>query len=135
MEEKEILAPVSRLPFRARFLHVAPQYFFYNLPASESKDILQSMLNEGSSHPQLEQQEHLEDNSNERCIVQWLAEEATSRTCCTLRLLSTGLVFSRCILAISSLLTIHTKFNSNIVSSEDLQFAVFLFPYSYSFFI
>ncbi|XP_003964022.2 putative pre-mRNA-splicing factor ATP-dependent RNA helicase DHX32 [Takifugu rubripes] len=52
------------------FLHVAPQYFFYNLPASESKDILQSMLNEGSSHPQLEQQEHLEDNSNERCIVQ-----------------------------------------------------------------
>lgn len=73
MEEKEILAPVSRLPFRVRFLHVAPQYFFYNLPASESKDILQSMLNEGSSHPQLEQQEHLEhleDNSNERCIVQ-----------------------------------------------------------------
>lgn len=70
MEEKEILAPLSRLPFRVRFLHVAPQYFFYNLPASESKDILQSMLNEGSSHPQLEQQEHLEDNSNERCIVQ-----------------------------------------------------------------
>lgn len=54
-----------------------------------------------------------------------MTEEVTSRTYCTLRLLSTGFVFSRYILAISSLLTIHTKFNSNI-----LQFAVFLFPYT-----
>lgn len=57
-------------PIHIRFLHVAPQYFFYNLPASESKDILQNMLNEGASHPRLEQQQHLEDHSSERCVVQ-----------------------------------------------------------------
>lgn len=57
-------------PSFARFLQVAPQYFFYNLPASESKDILQNMLNEGPSPPRPEQEERLEDQSNERCVVQ-----------------------------------------------------------------
>uniref|UniRef100_A0A6Q2WWH4 RNA helicase n=1 Tax=Esox lucius TaxID=8010 RepID=A0A6Q2WWH4_ESOLU len=32
------------------FIQMAPQYFFYNLPPSESKDILQNMLDKGAEH-------------------------------------------------------------------------------------
>lgn len=33
-----------------RFIQMAPQYFFFNLPPSESKDILQNILDKGAEH-------------------------------------------------------------------------------------
>lgn len=58
-----------------RFLHMAPQYFFTNVPPSESKDILQSMLNHRSSQHQVEkplpsQKEPLEDQTSDLCVIQ-----------------------------------------------------------------
>uniref|UniRef100_A0A1A8CFJ1 DEAH (Asp-Glu-Ala-His) box polypeptide 32 n=1 Tax=Nothobranchius kadleci TaxID=1051664 RepID=A0A1A8CFJ1_NOTKA len=54
------------------FVQMVPQYFFYNLPSSESKDILQSILNreaslcqKGKSH-----KEPPEDQTTDRCVVQ-----------------------------------------------------------------
>ncbi|KAJ8404825.1 hypothetical protein AAFF_G00332120 [Aldrovandia affinis] len=64
------------------FIQMAPQYFFYNLPPSESKDILQHILDHaGSTHPTDKKQntqtlvsEPHEDcaasQSYERCVVQ-----------------------------------------------------------------
>ncbi|AWP13850.1 putative pre-mRNA-splicing factor ATP-dependent RNA helicase DHX32 [Scophthalmus maximus] len=57
------------------FIQMAPQYFFYNLPPSESKDILQNILNRGASHcqevtPSTSQQAPQEDQSNDRCTIQ-----------------------------------------------------------------
>ncbi|KAK5854162.1 hypothetical protein PBY51_015257 [Eleginops maclovinus] len=54
------------------FIQMAPQYFFYNLPQSESKDILQNILNhqyqeEKAVTPQVEPQE---DQTSDRCVVQ-----------------------------------------------------------------
>lgn len=61
-----------------RFIHVAPQYFFYNLPTSESKDILQSILNDGApqyqeAKPPTSQEEPVEDQTHDRCVMQWLS--------------------------------------------------------------
>lgn len=58
---------------------MAPQYFFYNLPSSESKDILQNILNHGASQYQEEkppatQKESHEDQTSDRCVIQWLME-------------------------------------------------------------
>ncbi|XP_029031619.1 putative pre-mRNA-splicing factor ATP-dependent RNA helicase DHX32 [Betta splendens] len=57
------------------FIQMAPQYFFYNLPRSESKDILQNILNHGASHSQevkspSSREESKEDESYDRCVVQ-----------------------------------------------------------------
>ncbi|KAJ8264466.1 hypothetical protein GJAV_G00149490, partial [Gymnothorax javanicus] len=64
------------------FIHMAPQYFFYNLPPSESKDILQHILDgtESTHHEDKKQKtqmqdsephkEHTENQSSERCVVQ-----------------------------------------------------------------
>ncbi|XP_070697494.1 putative pre-mRNA-splicing factor ATP-dependent RNA helicase DHX32 [Pempheris klunzingeri] len=58
-----------------KFVQMAPQYFFYNLPASESKDILQNILNHGASQNQEEnrsasQKEPQEDQTYDRCVIQ-----------------------------------------------------------------
>uniref|UniRef100_A0A8D0AMD6 DEAH-box helicase 32 (putative) n=1 Tax=Sander lucioperca TaxID=283035 RepID=A0A8D0AMD6_SANLU len=51
---------------------MAPQYFFYNLPPSESKDILQNILNHGASQyqeqkPPISQEE---PQTSDRCVIQ-----------------------------------------------------------------
>lgn len=44
--------------FSFRFIEIAPLYFFYNLPPSESKDILQDMLDpQGSKNRKEKKQE------------------------------------------------------------------------------
>lgn len=55
---------------RFRFIQMAPQYFFYNLPASESKDVLQRILSQEapSCH---EEEPPLEDQTHDRCVIQW----------------------------------------------------------------
>uniref|UniRef100_A0A665TJP8 Putative pre-mRNA-splicing factor ATP-dependent RNA helicase DHX32 n=1 Tax=Echeneis naucrates TaxID=173247 RepID=A0A665TJP8_ECHNA len=57
------------------YVSMAPQYFFYNLPPSESKDILQNILNHRAPHCQEEtpptcQDEPQEDLTSERCVIQ-----------------------------------------------------------------
>ncbi|XP_026165505.1 putative pre-mRNA-splicing factor ATP-dependent RNA helicase DHX32 [Mastacembelus armatus] len=57
------------------FIQMAPQYFFYNLPQSESKDILQNILNHRASQYQEEKTvtsklEPQQDPSYDRCVVQ-----------------------------------------------------------------
>ncbi|KAG7228592.1 hypothetical protein INR49_013278 [Caranx melampygus] len=57
------------------FIQMAPQYFFYNLPPSESKDILQNILNHGASHhkeetPLTSPEEPQEDQTSDRCVIQ-----------------------------------------------------------------
>lgn len=61
---------------------MAPVYFFYNLPSSESKDILQDMLDLDDSRKRKEQQKALTISSSansscevntqtyDRCVVQ-----------------------------------------------------------------
>lgn len=56
---------------------MAPQYFFYNLPPSESKDILQNILNGAAQHcqekkPLTSKEEPQEDQTYDRCVIQWL---------------------------------------------------------------
>ncbi|KAM6956543.1 putative pre-mRNA-splicing factor ATP-dependent RNA helicase DHX32 [Aplochiton taeniatus] len=56
------------------FIQMVPQYFFYNLPPSESKDILQHFLDHGTPKgktpaPSLEN-EGREEQTYERCIIQ-----------------------------------------------------------------
>lgn len=58
-----------------RFIQMAPQYFFYNLPPSESKDILQNILNHGSSQYQEEKppashEEPQDHQTYDRCVIQ-----------------------------------------------------------------
>lgn len=58
---------------------MAPQYFFYNLPPSESKDILQNILNHRASQykeekPPTSQEEPREDQTYDRCVIQWLTD-------------------------------------------------------------
>lgn len=64
---------------------MAPLYFFYNLPPSESKDILQDMLDpDGSSKSKNEKQKAATVSSSDdsgggavvpltydRCVIQW----------------------------------------------------------------
>uniref|UniRef100_UPI0037E8373D putative pre-mRNA-splicing factor ATP-dependent RNA helicase DHX32 n=1 Tax=Semicossyphus pulcher TaxID=241346 RepID=UPI0037E8373D len=55
-----------------QFIEMAPQYFFYNLPPSESKDILQNVLNHGAAQYKEEKpaEEAREDQTYDRCVVQ-----------------------------------------------------------------
>lgn len=48
---------------------MAPQYFFYNLPASESKDVLQCILSQGAPRCH-EEEPPLEDQTHDRCVIQ-----------------------------------------------------------------
>ncbi|KAM9366007.1 putative pre-mRNA-splicing factor ATP-dependent RNA helicase DHX32 [Pholidichthys leucotaenia] len=57
------------------FLQMAPQYFFFNLPSSESKDILQNILNHRASQHKEEKRIKLqeapqEDQTSDRCVIQ-----------------------------------------------------------------
>ncbi|KAM4590687.1 putative pre-mRNA-splicing factor ATP-dependent RNA helicase DHX32 [Odontesthes bonariensis] len=56
------------------FIQMTPQYFFCNLPSSESKDILQNTLSHGASQYRKEkhkvQEEPQEDQTSERCVIQ-----------------------------------------------------------------
>ncbi|XP_058507944.1 putative pre-mRNA-splicing factor ATP-dependent RNA helicase DHX32 [Solea solea] len=61
------------------FIQMAPQYFFYNLPPSESKDILQNILNHAASRKREEtpstsreeqQQQQQQDHGYDRCVIQ-----------------------------------------------------------------
>lgn len=61
-----------------RFIQMTPQYFFYNLPSSESKDILQYAITHGSEAPgtgkskaQTFKNSPSEEPSYERCVIQW----------------------------------------------------------------
>lgn len=68
-------------PFCFRFLQMAPQYFFCNLPPSESKEILQQILDSdrtGTARRTKPQPaapetktETAEAESHDRCIIQW----------------------------------------------------------------
>ncbi|XP_040905514.1 putative pre-mRNA-splicing factor ATP-dependent RNA helicase DHX32 [Toxotes jaculatrix] len=53
------------------FVQMAPQYYFYNLPPSESKDMLQDILNHRASQYQEETPPtSQEDQTNDRCVIQ-----------------------------------------------------------------
>ncbi|XP_058254591.1 putative pre-mRNA-splicing factor ATP-dependent RNA helicase DHX32 [Hemibagrus wyckioides] len=59
------------------FIQMTPQYFFYNLPSSESKDILQNVIKHGSAAPgkgkskaQPLNHSASEEQSYERCVIQ-----------------------------------------------------------------
>ncbi|XP_061601629.1 putative pre-mRNA-splicing factor ATP-dependent RNA helicase DHX32 [Cololabis saira] len=55
-------------------VQMTPQYFFYNLPSSESKDILQNILNHGAPHYREDkhrsQEEPQETQTSDRCVIQ-----------------------------------------------------------------
>lgn len=60
-----------------RFIQMTPQYFFYNLPPSESKDLLQDIMDHGSAapskgkrKPQTSSHPDIEEQANERCTIQ-----------------------------------------------------------------
>ena len=60
-----------------RFIQMAPQYFFFNLPPSESKDILQNILDNGAEHykaKKLQKSPSLESipEVTASCVIQWL---------------------------------------------------------------
>lgn len=64
-----------------RFIQMAPQYFFYNLPPSESKDVLQHIIDHGSAAPSKGVRKSQTPNSpasaeqpHERCTIQWLGK-------------------------------------------------------------
>ncbi|KAM3863116.1 putative pre-mRNA-splicing factor ATP-dependent RNA helicase DHX32 [Diretmus argenteus] len=58
------------------FIEMAPQYFFYNLPPSESKDILQNILDHGTSRcperntPASESEPQEDQQAYDRCVIQ-----------------------------------------------------------------
>ncbi|PWA26052.1 hypothetical protein CCH79_00001762 [Gambusia affinis] len=55
------------------FVQMTPQYFFYNLPSSESKDLLQNILNGGGSQNENKRssnEEPQEDQTSDRCVIQ-----------------------------------------------------------------
>lgn len=63
-----------------RFIQIAPQYFFYNLPPSECKEFLQHILetevagsekSRQDTHPvNTDAQEGQESQSSDRCVIQ-----------------------------------------------------------------
>ncbi|XP_062863970.1 putative pre-mRNA-splicing factor ATP-dependent RNA helicase DHX32 [Trichomycterus rosablanca] len=60
------------------FIQLAPQYFFYNLPSSKSKELLQHIIEQGSAaaqgksknKPQSLKSTSSEEQSYERCVIQ-----------------------------------------------------------------
>uniref|UniRef100_A0A4W4GJN8 Helicase-associated domain-containing protein n=1 Tax=Electrophorus electricus TaxID=8005 RepID=A0A4W4GJN8_ELEEL len=60
-----------------RFVPMAPQYFFYNFPPSESKEVLQHIIEhssaapcKGKREPQIQNNSTHEEQSYERCVIQ-----------------------------------------------------------------
>lgn len=67
-------------------MELVPQYYFSNLPPSESKDILQEVINHSSPVSITKEQQKTNNDSREnekfsqtpseqRCIIQWLQTE------------------------------------------------------------
>uniref|UniRef100_A0AAY5F514 Helicase-associated domain-containing protein n=1 Tax=Electrophorus electricus TaxID=8005 RepID=A0AAY5F514_ELEEL len=59
------------------FVPMAPQYFFYNFPPSESKEVLQHIIEhssaapcKGKREPQIQNNSTHEEQSYERCVIQ-----------------------------------------------------------------
>ncbi|CAL1577617.1 unnamed protein product [Knipowitschia caucasica] len=54
------------------FIEMVPQYFFYNLPSSESKDFLQQLLDRDlcAKEAAVTQSSHQEEHTSDRCVVQ-----------------------------------------------------------------
>ncbi|XP_041646230.1 putative pre-mRNA-splicing factor ATP-dependent RNA helicase DHX32 isoform X3 [Cheilinus undulatus] len=72
--EDNCLRTVSHIT-ASQFIEMAPQYFFYNLPTSESKDILQNILTHGAARYQEEEhptskEEPREEQTYDRCVIQ-----------------------------------------------------------------
>ncbi|XP_026211749.1 putative pre-mRNA-splicing factor ATP-dependent RNA helicase DHX32 [Anabas testudineus] len=72
--EDNCLRTVTRIT-PEEFIQMAPQYFYYNLPQSESKEILQNILNHGATHyqeekPPTSREEPQDDQTYDRCIIQ-----------------------------------------------------------------
>ncbi|XP_056623478.1 putative pre-mRNA-splicing factor ATP-dependent RNA helicase DHX32 [Triplophysa dalaica] len=76
LSENNCIRTVSHISAH-EFIQMAPQYFYYNLPPSESKDILQHIMDHGSAAPskgkrKLQTSTHpaIEEQPNERCAIQ-----------------------------------------------------------------
>ncbi|KAL4640168.1 putative pre-mRNA-splicing factor ATP-dependent RNA helicase DHX32 [Arapaima gigas] len=81
LSENNCMRTVSEISPRV-FIQMVPQYFFYNLPSSESKDLLQHILDHvGSAHcKEKKQKTHVltselrgnckDNESHERCVIQ-----------------------------------------------------------------
>ncbi|KAL0964779.1 hypothetical protein UPYG_G00328820 [Umbra pygmaea] len=79
LSENNCIQTVSQISPEG-FIQMAPQYFFYNLPASESKDILQHVLDQAESGHKAKQQQTLTSEehtvcsavtqSTDRCVLQ-----------------------------------------------------------------
>ncbi|XP_024152299.1 putative pre-mRNA-splicing factor ATP-dependent RNA helicase DHX32 [Oryzias melastigma] len=71
--EDNCLRTVTRIT-PEEFIQMTPQYFFYNLPPSESKEILQNLFNHADSECGEEkrpsQEEQRQEPPSERCVVQ-----------------------------------------------------------------
>uniref|UniRef100_A0A8C1QKP0 DEAH (Asp-Glu-Ala-His) box polypeptide 32b n=1 Tax=Cyprinus carpio TaxID=7962 RepID=A0A8C1QKP0_CYPCA len=76
LSENNCIRTVSQISAH-EFIQMAPQYFFYNLPPSESKDILQHIIDHGSAAPSKgKRKSHppsspaSEEQIHERCTIQ-----------------------------------------------------------------
>ncbi|XP_067224199.1 putative pre-mRNA-splicing factor ATP-dependent RNA helicase DHX32 [Chanodichthys erythropterus] len=76
LSENNCIRTVSQISAH-EFIQMAPQYFFYNLPPSESKDLLQHIIDHGSAAPskgkrktQTPSSPASEDQPHERCTIQ-----------------------------------------------------------------
>ncbi|RXN20682.1 pre-mRNA-splicing factor ATP-dependent RNA helicase DHX32 [Labeo rohita] len=76
LSENNCIRTVSQISAH-EFIQMAPQYFFYNLPPSESKDLLQHIIDHGSAAPskgkrksQTPSSPASEEQSHERCTIQ-----------------------------------------------------------------
>ncbi|XP_030235671.1 putative pre-mRNA-splicing factor ATP-dependent RNA helicase DHX32 [Gadus morhua] len=69
--EDNCLRTVTRIA-PEEFIEMVPQYFFYNLPLSGSKEFLQDLLNHGSPHSPGRETASLEEEqqADTRCVVQ-----------------------------------------------------------------
>lgn len=79
----QILCKTYFVLFLIRFVELAPQYYFSNLPPSESKDILQEVINhlspvsttkeeQKTNGKDKEYEKYSQTPAEQRCIIQWL---------------------------------------------------------------
>ncbi|XP_029933447.1 DEAD/H (Asp-Glu-Ala-Asp/His) box polypeptide 32a [Myripristis murdjan] len=71
LSENNCMRTVSEISPQV-FIQVAPQYFFYNLPPSESKDILQNILDQDASSSCKDKKQKaptISNDANEDCAV------------------------------------------------------------------
>ncbi|XP_073725761.1 putative pre-mRNA-splicing factor ATP-dependent RNA helicase DHX32 [Misgurnus anguillicaudatus] len=76
LSENNCIRTVSQISAH-EFIQMAPQYFFYNLPPSESKDLLQHIMDHGSAapskgkrKPQTSSSAESEEQVHDRCTIQ-----------------------------------------------------------------